>query len=109
MVTGASGGLGRYFAQVLADAGAKVVVAERRESKVLGVVDQIKTNGGVALAVKLDVKSEESIKAAFNQAEEEFSTVNIVINNAGISGRQDTLDISSDGWNDVMDTNWKRV
>ena len=109
LVTGASGGLGRYFAITLAAAGAAVIVAARRHEKVLQVVNEIEKLGGKALAVKLDVTSKKSIKQAFEESERHFSTVNILVNNAGISGREETLDISSEGWDAVMNTNLKGV
>jgi len=109
LVTGASGGLGRYFAMTLAKAGANVVVAARREEKIIQVATEIEEIGKRALAVKLDVTSRKNIKAAFDESERYFSTIDILVNNAGLSGREETLDISSEGWDEVMDTNLKGV
>ena len=66
LVTGASSGLGAHFAQVLADAGARVVVAARRKEKLDALVTDIVDRGGEALAVDMDVTSAASVDAAFH-------------------------------------------
>ena len=107
LVTGASGGLGRFFAIALASAGAQVIVAARNEEKLREVVSEIEKNGGSAFSVELDVTSLMSIKKALYECGKQFSTIDILVNNAGISGREETLNISTQNWDQVMDTNLK--
>jgi len=107
LVTGASGGLGKHFAEILAGAGATVAVGARRAEKVKEVVSGITATGGKAIAVNLDVSERASIIGAFEEIEEKVGTVNICVNNAGISGRDSALDTSDDGWDEVFSTNLK--
>ena len=85
LVTGASSGFGVHFAKILAERGAKVVVAARRVDRLEALVAEIQANGGEALAVAMDVTNPESISTGFNLAEEAFDTVTVVSNNAGIA------------------------
>lgn len=107
LVTGASGGLGKHFAETLAGAGATVAVGARRAEKVEEVVSGIIAAGGKGIAVVLDVSDRVSISSAFDEIEAAVGTVNICVNNAGISGRESALDTSDDGWDQVFDTNLK--
>ena len=105
LVTGASSGLGRHFAQTLAGAGANVVLAARRRNRLDEVCTQIRQNGGQAIAVNLDVTDPAAIAAAFDAAESAFGTVDVVVNNAGI-GRGSPLHETSDAdWQATLDTN----
>ncbi|MFI0961290.1 SDR family NAD(P)-dependent oxidoreductase [Streptomyces sp. NPDC021080] len=84
IVTGATAGLGRRFAQMLAAAGATVVVTGRRFERLDEVVADIEARGGRALAVRLDVTDADSITAAVNRCEAELGLPTILVNNAGI-------------------------
>jgi len=107
LVTGASSGLGRHFAKVLANAGANVVVAARREDRLAQLVDEIAANGGQALAVPMDVTEEASIVTAFDRAEATFGTVDVLVNNAGIGDPRAFLETDEAAWDMMMDTNLK--
>jgi len=110
LVTGASGGLGAHFANVLAGAGATVAVAARRTDKVADVATGITGAGGKAIAVAMDVTDEESIADAFKSIESEAGPVTILVNNAGItSGGAAALDVKPENWQAVMDTNLSGV
>lgn len=109
LVTGASGGLGKHFAETLASCGAQVAVGARRAEKVAEVVDGIIKRGGKALAVSLDVTERASIQSAFDSIETHFGPVSICVNNAGISGRDPALDTNDEDWDAVFDTNLKGV
>ncbi len=85
LVTGASSGLGAYFAEMLAAQGAKVICAARRLDRLEALVEQITAQGGEALAVAMDVTDPESIDTAFRQAQTAFGPLSILINNAGVS------------------------
>lgn len=101
LVTGASGGLGRHFAQVLAANGARVIAAARNQDKLVQTVAMIAADGGDALAVPMDVKDESSIAAAIKAS----GTIDILVNNAGIASTKRLLDWKPEDWDSVMDTN----
>jgi NAD(P)-dependent dehydrogenase (short-subunit alcohol dehydrogenase family) len=104
-VTGASSGLGAQFAKTLATAGAAVVLAGRRVEKLKTLRAEIEANGGDAHVVTLDVTDLASIKAAVAHAETEMGTIDILINNSGVSTSQRIVDVSADDWDFVMNTN----
>ena len=108
LITGASGGLGKHFAETLAAAGATVCVAARRVEKVAEVVEGIANAGGKAIAVEMDVTNRESVASAFDAIESHnLGPVTVCVNNAGITGREMTLDMTDDSWDLVVDTNLK--
>src|SRR6201996_7553731 len=69
LVTGASSGLGRRFAKVLASNGARVALAGRREPELLALVDEIAAMGGTAIAVPFDLRDRARIPEVFSQVE----------------------------------------
>src|ERR1700721_3072766 len=85
LVTGASSGLGRYFAIFLAGRGARVTVAARRPAAVDKTVQKIRADKGHAQGVTMDVTSPGSIDAALTTAEQGFGPVEILVNNAGVT------------------------
>jgi NAD(P)-dependent dehydrogenase (short-subunit alcohol dehydrogenase family) len=106
-VTGASSGLGAQFARVLARAGAAVVLAARRIEKLKDLRAQIEGEGGDAHVVGLDVTSLESIKAAGAHAETEVGSIDILVNNSGVSTTQRIQDVTEEDFDFVFDTNVK--
>lgn len=102
-ITGASSGFGAHFADVLAAAGATVVLGARRTGKLEETAARVRAAGGKAETVKLDVSSEASVKAAFDA----MPAPDVVINNAGINIEASTLDLTGDEWDRVVDTNVK--
>ena len=109
LVTGASSGLGAHFAKVLADRGARVVAAARRLDRLESLVGDIRSRGGEAIAVALDVTSSDSVKAAFDAAENAYGIVDIVSNNAGVADSRLAVDTEDDSWDYVLDTNLRGV
>ncbi len=105
LVTGASSGLGAQFARTLAKAGAAVVLAARRVEKLKALRTDIEAEGGNALVVGIDVTDPHSIKAAVAHAETEMGTIDILINNSGVSTTQKLIDVSPDDFDYVFDTN----
>lgn len=101
LVTGASSGFGRRFAQVLAANGARVYAAARRLDQLETLVEEIAAEGGEALAVQLDVSSEAAVAAAVEQ----MPKVDIVINNAGVAGESRALDCDEAEWRWTYDVN----
>ena len=109
LVTGASSGFGRHFASVLARAGARVVLAARRTDRVQAACEEVRANGGEALAVTLDVVDTDSIGKAFDQVEEAFDVVTVVVNNAGITIPKPLVELDDRDWSGVIDTNLNGV
>lgn len=103
LVTGASSGLGRRFAIVLAAEGAKVVVAARRKERLDDLVKEI--GADKAMAVGCDVTSEENVIALYDAAEKRFGLVDTVINNAGVTHSDNALTQSVDEFRKIMDLN----
>jgi 3-oxoacyl-[acyl-carrier protein] reductase len=104
-VTGASQGIGRACALVLAEAGAKVACAARSEDKLKSVVDEITGKGGEAAAFKMDVANENDVKNAIKAAIAQFGKVDILVNNAGITRDTLAMRMKRADWDDVIDTN----
>ena len=108
LITGASSGLGLHFSQVLAAAGAEVVLAARRVDKLEHEVEHLLASGAKAYCVAMDVVSAQSVHDAFAAAETAVGgAIDIVINNAGISGRSFFLNVDEAEWDSVVDTNLK--
>lgn len=105
LVTGASSGFGSHFAPVLAQAGAKVVLAARRTDMIQAEADKIIADGGEAVAVTMDVTDSASVAAAFDEAEKAFGVVTVLVNNAGITIPKLLLDQTDDDWGNVIATN----
>lgn len=109
LVTGASSGFGRHFGEVLAAAGARVVLAARRTERVREACEAIVAAGGEATAVTMDVTDPDSIRASFDAAEQAFGVVTVVINNAGITIPKPLVELSDSDWSAVIDTNLNGV
>ncbi|WIT11628.1 SDR family oxidoreductase [Paucibacter sediminis] len=105
LVTGASSGLGAQFAKTLSKAGAGVVLAGRRVERLKTLRAEIEAGGGDAHVVALDVTDLDSIKSAVAHAETEMGTIDILINNSGVSTTQKLTDVSPNDYDFVMDTN----
>lgn len=104
-ITGASQGIGRECAAELARAGARVIVGARQQDKLQELVEEIRSSGGEADAVSLDVSSRDSVKAAFQQARELCDRIDILVNNAGITRDGLALRMSAENWDGVIETN----
>lgn len=85
IVTGASSGLGMHFAEVLAGAGANVVLAARRGDRLNEVARRIEDAGGAALAQTCDVADSRAVQALVEAAWQRFGRVDVLVNNAGVS------------------------
>ena len=105
LVTGASSGLGEQFARTLAKAGAGVVLAARRIERLKTLRAQIEGDGGDAHVVTLDVTDTDSIKAAIAHAETEMGTIDILVNNSGVSKTGKLTDVTPADYDHIMGTN----
>ena len=105
LVTGASQGIGRACAIELAKAGAKVALAARSEAKLAEVAGEITGAGGTAQAFAIDIASEESIKAGAKAALAHFGSIEILVNNAGITKDGLMMRMKRADWDAVLSTN----
>jgi len=105
IVTGASRGLGQYFARALAKAGADMVLTSRKREMLAAFEAEIKALGRRVILLELDVRDHASIERMAADAEAEFGQIHILVNNAGCNVRKPALDVTWDDWNLVLDTN----
>jgi 3-oxoacyl-[acyl-carrier protein] reductase len=105
LVTGASQGIGRAIALALAQDGATVVCAARNREKLQAVAAEITAAGGRALALEMDMTSEESIKSGVKQVLAQFGKLDILVNNAGLTRDQLAMRMSRADWDVVIQTN----
>ena len=105
VVTGAAAGIGRATAELFAEEGARVVLADIAADALAEVAEGIREAGGAAIAVAADVSSEEGVEAVVGTAEREFGPVDALINNAGVELKKLVEDTSLDEWNRILRTN----
>ena len=105
LITGASSGLGMQFAKTLASAGCGVVLAGRRVERLKTLRAEIEAGGGDAHVVTVDVTDHHSIRAAIAHAETEMGTLDILVNNSGVSTTQKLVDVTDEDYDYVFDTN----
>jgi len=110
IVTGGTSGIGRDTALVFAQAGAKVVVAGRREAEGKDVVDAIGKTGGDAIFVKTDVSKASDVQNLVRRTIEKYGRLDIAFNNAGIEGDWMPLtELSEEQFERVININLKGV
>ena len=105
LVTGASQGIGRGCALLLAESGAKLALCARNQEKLEQLAAEIKAKGGEAGAFPLDVSKEEAIKATVKAVVARFGKLDILVNNAGITRDQLVMRMKRADWDDVLATN----
>jgi NAD(P)-dependent dehydrogenase (short-subunit alcohol dehydrogenase family) len=107
LVTGASQGLGRQFARVLSAPGAAVALAARQTSKLKSLEYEIRSRGGRAVAIEMDVTDIGSIGSAIDRAEAALGPISVLINNAGIAVEKLAVDQTEADWDAVINANLK--
>jgi NAD(P)-dependent dehydrogenase (short-subunit alcohol dehydrogenase family) len=105
IVTGASSGLGRDFARALAEAGADVALAARREDKLAEARGMVEDAGRRAITVRTDVAKPEDCQALVDATMAEFGKVDILVNNAGIGTAYPATRESPEQFRQVIDVN----
>jgi len=105
LVTGASQGIGRGCALLLAESGAKLALCARNQEKLDQLAAEIKGRGGEAEAFPLDVGNEEAIKSTVKSVVARFGKLDILVNNAGITRDQLVMRMKRADWDDVIATN----
>lgn len=109
VVTGATSGLGRRFAGLLADRGAAVALMGRRVDRLEAGVADIQSRGGRAVAIPLDVADAHAIAPALDRAQAELGGLDILINNAGVGGDGLALELSVETFDQTFDVNVRGV
>ena len=107
MVTGATRGIGRGVAALLARAGASVALAGRDLGAVTELAEEIAAEGGTAWPVRLDVTDLDEITAAMQSVREHFGSLDILVNNAGLGANHPAEEVTERDWDDMMDVNLK--
>src|SRR5262252_4624919 len=109
LVTGASGGRGLRFAEVLAAEGAPVALIARRADRLTALRARIEKAGGRAIAIAADVTDRNVMLRAFDEAEKAFGTVTILVNNAGVAHSGRAVELSEKEWRHVVSTDLDAV
>ena len=107
LVTGASSGIGRHLAGLLAAAGAKVALAARRVDQLAELAREIEGAGGQALPIACDVTHCDAVASAVANAERELGPLSILVNNAGVVVSKPLFEHTEADWDYVVDTNLK--
>jgi len=106
MVTGASRGLGRAIAIGMAEAGADVIAVSRDMQRLAETADGIRSLGREALVVQADIGNADEVKETVDRGVDRFGKIDILINNAGISGPMKLFsDLTDQEWLEVLNTN----
>lgn len=105
LVTGASSGLGRYFATLLAGRGAVVIAAARRREALDALTREIGAGGGICHPLVMDVSDAASVEEGFGRAIEVAGRLDVLINNAGVAQTRAALDQSAEEWRATLEPN----
>jgi NAD(P)-dependent dehydrogenase (short-subunit alcohol dehydrogenase family) len=105
LVTGATSGLGRHFVELLSRHGARVAAAGRRVERLKEVARAIEDSGGACLPVELDVTDAQAVVRALDAVERRFGSVNVLVNNAGMSIQGLATEIRPEDFDAIIGTN----
>lgn len=107
LVTGAKQGMGKAHAFALAQQGASVVVTDINLKECEAVAEEIISQGGKALALKMDVLKLREIQEVFDKVIKEFGRIDILVNNAGIFIPKPAIELTEEDWDTMIDINLK--
>lgn len=105
IVTGAGRGLGSAIAAGLADEGVSVVLAGRTPEHLATTEKKIRDRGGSALSVPADVTDADSVRNLFDVCADRFGRLDVLVNNAGVTGQTKLADLDDAEWHRIFDTN----
>jgi len=109
IVTGSARGIGKVIAKSFASEGAAVVVTDILIEQAQQVVDEIRNQGGTAIAFKADVVNRADVHNLVKSTLENFKAVHILVNNAGITRHAPFLELTEEDWDVVLDVDLKGV
>lgn len=111
IVTGGGSGIGRAFAEALANAGAKVVIASRRRDVLRHTADEINAmvNGERVFPFEFDIRDRAQIEELVADVVSRWQTIDVLINNSGLAVPEIVEEITDEGWDTVMETNLRGV
>ncbi len=107
LVTGARRGMGKAHALALAEQGAKVAVTDVNASECLPVVEEIKSKGGEAICLKMDVSNAAEVNQVFDEVIKQYGRLDILVNNAGIYQPKPALEITEEDWDKMINIDLK--
>ncbi|WP_406661503.1 SDR family oxidoreductase [Methanolobus sp. ZRKC3] len=107
IVTGGGRGIGRAICLSLADEGANIVVTSRTEEEIQQTRQMVEDTGASCLAISTDIREEEGVKKLISKTMDVFGKIDILVNDAGVAYRKPLQDISTDEYDEIMDTNVK--
>jgi NAD(P)-dependent dehydrogenase (short-subunit alcohol dehydrogenase family) len=105
LVTGAGSGLGRAIALEFARQGAHVFASDRNEASVGETADMISKEGGAATPLRSDVREKDDIASLLNTIDKTEGKLDVLVNNAGITQREDFRHITDEQWQEILDVN----
>jgi dihydroanticapsin dehydrogenase len=106
LVTGGNSGIGRSISELFAREGAKVMIGDIQGGK---VAQSIQSQGGTARYLKCDVRSSSEVQKLVASCVEEFGSIDLVVNDAGVEQNRSVLDTTEEEWDKIVDTNLKGV
>lgn len=109
IVTGAGNGIGKGIAQLMAEQGAKVIIATKEDAEGQRVERDLVAAGYWAKYIQTDVSDEQSVQHMLNTTDAEVGGVDVLVNNAGITIFKPLIESTLDDWNRVIDTDLKGV
>lgn len=107
IVTGAGRGIGKAIAMALAGKGCRVLISSRSEKELETVEDEIRSRGGLALPLSLDLSKPGAARRVTDAALRAFGTIDILVNNAAVLHNTPFLDVTEEEWDRVMAINLK--
>src|SRR5579875_2108257 len=105
LVTGASSGFGEAIALSLAEAGARVALAARREDRLNALAERIEAQGGEALAITADLAREDEAQRIVRETEARFGRLDILVNNAGVMYLEPVAEADLGRWRHMIELN----
>ena len=109
IITGASSWIGKATALLLAESGAKVVLAARNQEKLEKAVNEIKERNGEAVYKVTDVSKREEVKSLIDFTISKYGKIDVIFNNAGLMPNSPLSEFRTDEWDEMIDVNLKGV
>ena len=109
IVTGAGRGIGKSIAQMYASNGAKVVIAEKDITLGKDTEEEILSSGGTAIFLHTDVSREKDIIQLIKQTVDKYGTIDILVNNVGVSRWKSPYELTVDEWDEIININLRSV